>query len=102
MNIEQLRKEIKKLNINERLVNIGTEAYCEDCFNLIYRPEDGKWEVFYGEHGLKGNVRVYDTEEEAADEFLKMLRRDIPWCLNHYKFPSLREMIKTILNKFKK
>lgn len=73
MNIEVLMDEIRKTGMHESFVNIGDRACCDECFNLISRP-DGKWEIFYGEHGQKTNLRVYDSEEEAADAFLKLMK----------------------------
>lgn len=77
MNIEQLKEEIKKTGMEDKYIQIGTTPYCEDCFNLLKR-QDGKWEIFYGEKGRKVNVRIYDTEEEAADQFLKLIQQYAP------------------------
>ena len=77
MDIAQLKTELKKMWINERSVNIGDSPYYEECFNLI-KLENGKWEIFYGEHGQKTNPCVYDTEEEACEGLLKMIKGDEP------------------------
>ena len=76
MNSSMLLEEIKRMGIDERAVNIGEIAYCDECFNLIKR-KDGKWEVFYGEHGQKTNVRVFETEEEASEALLEILKRTV-------------------------
>ena len=73
MDSEMLREELKRLGIDERSANLGGDAYCEECFNLLRRP-DGRWEIFYGERGQKTNVRIFDTEEEASKALLKLLR----------------------------
>ena len=72
MNIEQLRKEIRKTTWTDEDVNIAVVPYAEERFNLVRRPEDGKWEIFYAERGHKNDLRVFDTEEEAADEMMKL------------------------------
>ena len=74
MNSAMLREEIKKLGIDQRSINIGEEAYCEECYNLLKR-KDGKWEIFYGEHGQRTNVRIFDTEEEASAALLELLSK---------------------------
>ena len=74
MNSAMLLEEIKKLGVDQRSVNIGDEAYCDECYNLL-RRKDGKWEVFYGEHGQKTNVRVFDTEEKASESLLEILSK---------------------------
>lgn len=77
MNIEQLKNKIEKMKITDCHVNIGEEPNYEESINLVKRP-DGKYEVFYGEHGQKTNLTVYDTEEEAADAFLKFAQDNSP------------------------
>ena len=66
--------KLKELGLDPGFVNIGERAYCDECFNLLSR-EDGKWEVFYGEHGQKTNVRIFETEEKAAEALLEILTR---------------------------
>ncbi len=73
MDIERLRKEIRKTGISERMVHIGDRPIYDERFNLIKR-EDGKWEVFYGEHGHKTNPEVYDTEEEASRALIQRIK----------------------------
>ena len=72
MNIRQLKKEIDKLGIDKRNCRIGDRGYYDGRFNLI-RHDNGKWEIFYGERGLKKNQSVYDSEGEACEAFLKLL-----------------------------
>ncbi|MBP5310254.1 MAG: hypothetical protein J6Z05_06630 [Lachnospiraceae bacterium] len=81
MDIAQLKTELKKMGFNDRSVHIGESPYCEECFNLI-KLDGGKWEIFYGEHGQKTNPRVYDTEEEACEGLLKMIKGDEPAIFN--------------------
>ena len=73
MDIERLRKEIKKTGIPERMVHIGDRPIFDERFNLIKR-EDGKWEVFYGEHGFKSDLCVYETEEEAEKGLIQFIK----------------------------
>ena len=77
MNIEELRKEIRLSGFVKQLIHIGEEPYCDNCFNLIKRP-DGKWESSFVEKGHPDNRREYETEEEAAEDFLKILRKECP------------------------
>jgi len=74
MNAVMLPAKLKELGLDPGFVNIGERAYCDECFNLLSR-EDGKWEVFYGEHGQKTNVRIFETEEKAAEALLEILTR---------------------------
>ena len=67
--IRDLHKRIRRRGVSDFCYIIGTTPYCEECFNLLKR-EDGKWEVFYGEHGQKSNPKVFDTFEEAGDDLI--------------------------------
>ena len=70
--IRDLHMRIKKTGIPESFVLLGITPYCEECFNLLKR-EDGKWEVFYGEHGHKSNPLVFDTFEEAGNDLISRI-----------------------------
>ncbi len=76
MNIKQLEKEIDKLGIDKRNCRIGDRGYYDGRFNLIYH-DNGKWEIFYGERGLKKDQSVYDSESEACKAFLGLLKSKI-------------------------
>ena len=71
--------------MDDKYINIGTIPYCEDCYNLIKR-QDGKWEIFYGEYGQKVNVRIYNTEAEATEPFLKLIQRNATPNATHNSF----------------
>ena len=74
MDFERISKEIlKSTGIYKRALNVGVMPYYEECFNLI-RREDGKWEIFYGEHGQKTNPKEFDTEAEATQAMIQMIK----------------------------
>ena len=70
MNIDQLKKELSRNNINPQCFSIGmpwpVDGYCLDNNN-------GNWEVFYVERGEKHNVSQYNTESDACDKLLELL-----------------------------
>lgn len=80
MTIRDLEKLIKEKHYDLRALTIGRSPNYDERFNLLIR-DDGKYEIFYGEHGQKTNPRVYDNEEEAADAFYEIVKRDIPRTL---------------------
>ncbi len=67
--IRELHKRIKRRGLPDFCVTIGVTPCYDERFNLLKR-DDGKWEVFYGEHGQKSNPRVFDTFEEAGDDLM--------------------------------
>ena len=76
MKIKQLEKEIDKLGIDKRNCRIGDRGYYDGRFNLICH-DNGKWEIFYGTCGQKKDQSVYDSESEACEAFLTLLKSKI-------------------------
>lgn len=56
MNIKQLKKEIRKLGIDERNYNICDRGVYDGCFNILSH-DNGKWDIFYGEKGKRKTSR---------------------------------------------
>lgn len=73
MKIEQLEFKLQKLGIDKNNYRIGDRGYYDGRFNLICH-DNGKWEIFYGELGLKKDQSVYDSESEACKAFLELLK----------------------------
>ena len=94
MTILELENLIKEKHYDLRALCIGSSPNYDERFNLLIR-EDGKYEIFYGEHGQKSNPRVYDNEEEAADAFYEIVKRDIPRTL----FPQRKDPGKLTLSE---
>ncbi len=74
MDIDNIMKEIKKIGISDEIVHIGKTPNYGERINLIKR-QDGKLEVFYGVHGCKSDLHVYESEETAVNAFLERLRK---------------------------
>ena len=66
MSIKELEQRIDNAKLDRRGINIDTSPNYDERFNLYIRP-DGKYAVFYGEHGFPTNQQLFDTEEAAAD-----------------------------------
>jgi len=76
MKIEQLEFKLQKLGIDKNNYRIGDRGYYDGCFNLIHH-DNGKWEIFYGTRGQKKDQSVYDSESEACEAFLELLKSKI-------------------------
>lgn len=98
MKIEQLEFKLKKLGIDKNNYRIGERGYYDGRFNLI-RHDNGKWEIFYGTRGVKKDQSVYDSESEACEAFLELLKiktgskelEDKPGYWKGYRKRSIRE-----------
>ena len=66
MTISELEKKIDKAGLDKTRINIGKNPMYDGQYNL-YMRSDGKFAVFYGEHGFPTNQQLFDTEEAAAD-----------------------------------
>ncbi len=75
MDTERLLNEIKETGLRTGPVNIGEGLNYYDGFNLIKRP-DGKWETSFVEKGYPYDIRIYETEEEAAKGFLDFIKEN--------------------------
>ncbi|MCL2083433.1 MAG: hypothetical protein FWH04_09425 [Oscillospiraceae bacterium] len=76
MNRTDLAKKLKK----ER---VPTSWYCLDVdeYNdgLALHHKDGLWEVFYGERGIKNDIKTFDTEEEACGYLYEEIMDDMKY-----------------------
>ena len=95
MKVQELEAKIEEKRIDKRFINIGTRGNFDECFNLI-RREDGKWEMFYGEHGQKSNPVVFDTEEEACDAFWEDIKDTV------YRDPPFPKAVTRFLDRLGK
>ena len=72
MNIGELMTELNALNIPKDAYSVTEEFPIERC---CIAKNNGKWEVYYSEHGTKSDLRVFDSEELACDYFLNWISR---------------------------
>jgi hypothetical protein len=68
MNKDELNKLLMNSNIPKDLYSLEggfpNEALC-------LNNEDGKWEVYYSERGIKSQLEKFNSEEEACNYFYK-------------------------------
>ena len=78
MKLNKLLQEIESLGIDPNNINISTDSRgaFDGRYNLVKR-KPGFWEVFYGDKGTKVNAQRFETEDEACNYFLHILRYNL-------------------------
>ena len=76
MNVEELKKELKKLKIPESFYSINGSSWLADTY--ILQRNYYIWEFYYvDERGGKNDYKIFKTEEEACEYMLKALKEEI-------------------------
>lgn len=72
MDSKELKKILKRERIPKDLYSLKgglpNESYC------LEKNAD-KWEVYYSERGIRSDLKVFDTEEEACKHLYKRVKR---------------------------
>lgn len=74
MNREQLKSRLAALRIDPTAYSLSG-GLPNECLVLNQEP-NGKWEVYYSERGEKSGLRIFDSEESAAQYFLDVILHD--------------------------
>lgn len=73
MNRKELKERLSKLNVDPDAYSLNGTLR-EDA--LVLDEVYGKWKVFYVERGKAENEQIFDTEREACQYFLELLKDD--------------------------
>jgi len=70
MNKNTLHKELENKNVPKDLYDLNgglpNEAYC-------LNQNNGIWEVYYSEKGVKSGLKTFSTENDACDYFYEVV-----------------------------
>ena len=82
MNIQELCKKLKELNISDNLYYIhglcGSPNDDEKLSMIIKKDMEGmRYEIYFKERGVKSIIRVFNSEEEACYFFLREVLKEI-------------------------
>ncbi|ADB15744.1 conserved hypothetical protein [Pirellula staleyi DSM 6068] len=71
MNLSELNEKLRRSALPPESYSLTgglpAEAFC------IEHTSDGVWQTYYSEWGLRSGLKTFATEEEACNEFLKMV-----------------------------
>ena len=71
MNRKELKKQLDRANVPERLYNLSGRGIADNQY--VLEKEDGKWRVYYYERGQQTRNAWFDTETEACQHLLEAL-----------------------------
>ena len=72
MTIIELERELLQLGISDDLYSIMTGGLSNEKLCIV---KEDKWQVYYSERGNKSGLKIFETETEACEYFLRQLKR---------------------------
>lgn len=72
MTIDEMCTELDDLGISKDLYSILQGGTPNEKLCLVYENE---WKIYYSERGNKTGEKVFQSEEEACEVFLRKLKR---------------------------
>lgn len=72
MTVAQLEKELEMMEIPNELYSIMVGGLPNEKLCLV---KEDTWQVYYSERGNKSGLKVFETESEACEFFLRKMKR---------------------------
>ena len=72
MTVAQLEQELEMMEIPNELYSIMVGGLPNEKLCLV---KEETWQVYYSERGNKSGLKVFETEAEACEFFLKKVQR---------------------------
>lgn len=72
MTVEQLEKELEMMEIPQELYSIMVGGLPNEKLCIA---KENKWQVYYSERGSKNELKLFETESEACEFFLRKMKR---------------------------
>lgn len=75
MQTTELPKKLQEFGIDESSYSIGYTSDSEKY--VIDSTANAKWVTYYSERGLQTGEKIFNSEAEACDYFIQILKRDV-------------------------
>ena len=72
MTIVELEKELNKIGVPKELYSLMIGGFPNEKLCIV---KEETWQVYYSERGHKSGLKVFDTETEACEFFLRKMKR---------------------------
>ncbi len=72
MTVAQLERELEMMKIPNELYSIMVGGLPNEKLCIV---KEDTWQVYYSERGIKGGLKVFETETEACKFFLQKIKR---------------------------
>ena len=72
MTIIELERVLLELGISEDLYSVMTGGLPNEKLCIV---KEDKWQVYYSERGKKSGLKIFETETEACEYFLRKMKR---------------------------
>ena len=74
MTIMELKRILLEWEVQENLYSIMVGGLPNERLCLV-KNSDKKWEIYYSERGRKSGLKLFESEEEACEYFLRKMSR---------------------------
>ena len=72
MTTDELQKELNKLGVSQDLYSLMIGGFPNEKLCIV---KEESWQVYYSERGHKSGLKIFDTETEACEFFLRKMKR---------------------------
>ena len=72
MTVAQLEKELKMMGIPKELYSIMVGGLPNEKLCIV---KEDTWQVYYSERGNKSGLKIFETESDACEFFLRKTKR---------------------------
>ena len=72
MTVAQLEKELKMMGIPKELYSIMVGGLPNEKLCIV---KEDTWQVYYSERGNKSGLKIFETESDACEYFLRKMKR---------------------------
>ena len=72
MTVAQLEKELKMMGIPKELYSIMVGGLSNEKLCIV---KEDTWQVYYSERGNKSGLKIFETESDACEFFLRKMKR---------------------------
>ncbi len=72
MTIKELESTLVQMGISDELYSIMTGGFPNEKLCIV---NEDKWQVYYSERGNKSGLKIFETEAEACEYFLRKIKR---------------------------
>lgn len=72
MNVIELEKELNQMEVSDNLYSIMIGGLPNEKLCIV---KEDKWQVYYSERGRKSGLKIFETESEACEFFLRKMKR---------------------------
>lgn len=72
MTVDELEQELNKIGVPKDLYSLMIGGFPNERLCIV---KEESWKVYYSERGHKTGLKIFDTEADACEFFLRKMKR---------------------------